>query len=210
MRLIRFEEFTEYSYWCYYVDETVEFIMLDEELDITKEYGMSLATINKIFYTDFTEEQFIKGVNKLSEQRFADFVTDVIEYLEGCQYAKYRLTKGMHEVFGLGIDVPEGAINSNENCTGFNSLIGDDKAMIFGINLHGDVSMFAFRLEYLPIFFGANCSRVGLDIFKRIPNELLFDKLLNFYISGYYQYDRELDKIVNSYSRERKLNLLLD
>ena len=114
----------------------------------------------------------------------------------------------MHEVYGNSIEIPD-ELDVNLNATGYIRLTVDDKVLIFWMNLHGDITKVAFRYEYLPIFFETNGS-IELDVFKLIPNSILFDKLLNHYILDFCEYDSELDKIIRNYTRERKLNLLLD
>lgn len=212
MEVIRYQEFdnSSYTYWCNYCQGTIGFITLDELLDETKEFEISLLDINQKFYTDFTKEQFYSAIKCLGIYDFERVIVGFVDYFEHYPNSKENLTRDLHEIYGNSIDIPNDLINRDYDKTGFHQLIGDDKVIIFGINVSGEVTIVAFTFDFLPVLFDCNCS-VQIDFFKAIPNTLLLDLLIEHYVSEGHFYDEdELKSIVKYYSRQRKLNCLLD
>lgn len=219
MKIIRLEERddTNEMFSCYYENKTFGFALFTDTEGVDSipiEFTISLDELNKVCYTNFKIEQLIKGLENLDTFDFCDVVAYFIGYSQNRKIGLYKLLRSIQELYGR---VQEKELNDNEikyipGFTGFHQFIDEENnTMVFAINCSGCLTLIAFTLNYLPLFFDVPNSKIGLDIFYKIPNGILSEKLIEQYVAGMPIVCRpELKRIVRNYTRKRKINLALD
>lgn len=207
MQIIRFEELEDMSYWCYYDNDVLGFMSLNDEEENPEEYEIRLEALNTKFYTSFSIEQFSKAIQKLQVKDFADLVETFIQYTVTPKISIIKAIRLMHKVFGSIVEIDKTIINTSRHSAGYNHFMGDG-IIVFAINRNGVISRVAFNEDYLPIFFDTT-DTVKMDVFNAISNEILYSKLLEHYLVGIPICREELRKCIRVYSRKRKIGSIL-
>ena len=182
MSIIRYEELGSMSYWCNSENGVIGFIALLDGADEAEEYEVLLTTLNIIFFTNFSQEQFTKSIEQLTVKEYTDFVKLIIQYPTIPKATIINATRIMHKLYGSTIELDETTNDTSINASGYKHFM-DEEVIVFVVNRNGLMGRYAFTSGFLSTFFDST-ELIETDVFNDISNVVLYRKLIEYYFVG--------------------------
>lgn len=80
----------------------IEIMIIDYNTSSDKTYVMQLSILNKEFYTDFTMNNFIEIIKKVSEDILRQFIMHFVEYHKD-KTSSYKLSLSLHTLYAYSL-----------------------------------------------------------------------------------------------------------
>ena len=170
----------------------IEIMIIDYNTSSDKTYVMQLSILNKEFYTDFTMNNFIGIIKKVSEDIVRQFIMYFVEYHKD-KTSSYKLSLSLHTLYAYSLGfIPKPIMMIRQTISKKNG------AIIFQIGVINQ-KVYAVRKEFLNILFASE-KELGYDFLVGLIDDLTLGiKFSDYYKKGITTNPEEIQEHLNKW-----------